>query len=290
MLTQLRRYDMGAPQPRFAASDFRYLYHICKDFFDVDQVLLVRIHRQGSDFHIKGESADGFGPNNDWIVKVTDRILTPFGRQPRRPDVLPYILRQYLRTTGKRGGNGLQPIYHAGPGNQEADFTLDPEVVKRIPLKGRVYFLPCLSVTKDETPILRSIVHLGQSRGHLLLPKSMEPLLQGLAASVADGLARREEEARGAMLRTVRCQEELTIDSLRTILENATSICESIACTLFVKVSLAHLVGWRTPTDGQLSSMWQRYLRHVSHIGPKRIPTDGAWLTVRAMLAAFLGV
>jgi hypothetical protein len=282
LLQQLR----GGREPRKeAGAQFDLLCYVLKEFFDVDQVLTTRVERTPTHHAVVGVRARGFGENDNWIRDDTVRRLpSDQGDPPGKPDVLVYILQKYLDK------KPLPEILSAVVGDTSAEFDLRPEVVERCQLKGKLFFLPCCTTTTTGDARLKSILHLGHSRGSLEIPSEVLPLLQDLGTQVADGVAQQERDEVAAKLVTIRNCDTPSRANLELIAKETAKATHSLGCTLFMNAQLLHLIGWQPININDLKDAFTNLLFAARDGHWPDVLTVESCLRLNRMLACFLGL
>ena len=204
-------------------------------------------------------------------------------------DVLPHILQLYLTATSKdRLPPQFSPLFPVRLGVDYSEFAVDPRVVMTCGLRGSIFYLQCVSTDRDGSPTLRGILHLGNSRGTLNLPKEAEELLQTIAATIADSAADNERVRGDNCLREIRSCLDPTLPNLQGIVSRVKEVCQSIGCTLFLRSTLLQLIGWVRPDQAQFEAAFTRLLT----VSSKWCDLLGATHSqrLRSMLAKFLGL
>lgn len=284
---------------------FEDVCHVFREFFDIDQVLLTKVTKGIDRYRIDGVYANGFrrerlgysdgaqndeNDNNDWIVHETVRTLPgEMGKSAEKLDVLPHILQHYLTATS----NGdlpadFSPLFPVQLDCNNTEFVVDPKVVERCRLKGSIYYLQCVSKDLDGHPTLRSILHLGNSRGDLKLPREAEGLLQTIAAKIADSAADNERLDAEKHLREIRSYVDPAPTNLQGIVSRVKEGCHSIGCTLFLRGTLLHIAGWMRPAQAEFERAFARLLMKTDEWS--EILGDAHADKIRKMLRGFFGL
>lgn len=275
----------GREPPGEAGAQFNLLCHVLKEFFDIDQVLMTRVERRPTHHAVVGVRARGFGENDNWIKEDTVRRLpSELTDSSGKPDVLVYILQQYLDK------EPLPKILPARVGDTSAEFSLKREVVQRCQLLGKIFYLPCCTTATTGNEQLKSILHLGHSRGTLEISNEVLPLLQHLGAQVADGMAHQERKDMEAKLQAVHSCDSPRQADLEQITKDVADATRSLGCTLFLNSQLLHLIEWPAVKIGELKEALVQLLLagrdgHWAEI-PARRPCE----RLKRMLADFLGL
>jgi hypothetical protein len=291
MLQQLREPQLViTDKSPFSRAQFDLICYICKEFLNVDQILLTRVTREAEQYHIRGVFAHGFGKKDNWIKKVTAReYAAQIDVEHEKLDVMPYVLEKFLNvTTTDISEQKVKTLYCGLLGASDSPFTIDDKIVKQCKLCGKVYFLPCFTITTNGTVILRSILHLGRADGKLQLPDEVKPLLSQVARGVAEGFENTERDQMEAILRQIHRHDKLTPDTIRIIAEDVSTLCRSVGCAIFLKVDLIHLVGFERADETVVKNALQHFLSAAHRLKWAHIDPITA-TKIREMLCAFLG-
>jgi hypothetical protein len=291
LITQLTTIPALARTNRsFSESVFDSAYDICKDHLGIDQLLVTSVRREATHLFVEGVWAKGFGDKDEFIREQTRRTLFRPNGTGMQPDILTFVLDDCLNTR-----DAVEPrcsrskLYQARVGEPSPVFRLDDTVVAECALKGPIYFLPCFSDSGDGEPVLRSIIHLGQAAGNLRLGEEAEPVLHVLSRTVADALARDEEERMRRRLESIYAHKDLTPLDLHHIAVNVSLLCSSLGSALFLNARLLPLVGCCAIEEGDVVEAFRR-LFNVLNAAGWDILTLPKKEKLQAMIAAYLGI